>query len=84
MNVQTLFRAGNSPTVVAIPSQLAREVGFKSGQKVVVEKLLDGEAVVIKKLSLSRRKTKSEAEFNRWMKKALEEDAGVLDELASR
>ena len=37
MQIQTVFKAGNS-NVVAIPKDLSKELGFKSGQKVVVEK----------------------------------------------
>lgn len=81
MQIQTIFQAGNSD-VVALP----RGLGFKRGEKVVVEKALDDEDVItIKKVSTKKAKdSASSAEFKRWLNNVLEEDAEILDELANR
>ena len=50
MQVQTVFKAGNSD-VVAIPKSIGRSVGIKSGQKVVVEESPDGNSVVVRKIT---------------------------------
>lgn len=84
MQIQTVFRAGNSPFAVAIPTALAEEVRFKTGEKVVVQKM-DEDAVVIRRARISKQnKTAAEKEFETWIKRTLKEDAGILDELAVR
>lgn len=78
--IQTIFQAGNSD-VVALP----KELGFKRGEKVVVEKDSDNGVVTIKKVSLKKSKgTVSDVEFKKWLADVLEEDAEILDELANR
>lgn len=78
--IQTIFQAGNSD-VVALP----KELGFKRGEKVVVEKGSDNGVVTIKKVSLKKSKgTVSDVEFKKWLADVLEEDAEILDELANR
>lgn len=81
MQVQTVFKAGNSE-VVALP----KELGFKKGDKVTVEKASDDENLVtIKKVSAKKTKNSaSNAEFKRWLNNVLEEDGEILDELANR
>lgn len=86
MQIQKVFQAGNSQ-VVAIPKELARELGLKVGYKVVMEKSDDGQSLVVhradsgpKKLS----KKASDAEFQQWLDAALREDGEILDELARR
>jgi len=84
MQIQTVFRAGNS-NVVAIPKQLSKELGLKPGQKVFVEKDQASEAIVISKASkLKAKKSATSKEFKKWLKEALKEDAEILDELALR
>lgn len=86
MQTQTIFRAGNSQ-VVAIPRGLGKELGFKLGQKVVVGKAGNGEVMVVKKAessSVKDKKTGVNAEFKKWLRTAIEEDAEILDELAVR
>lgn len=80
MQIQTVFRAGNSD-VVALPKSL----GFKSGDKVTLEKISDGEDVLIKKATKSKvsaAKTAVSSEFKKWLKEATKEDAEILDQLA--
>lgn len=85
MQTQTIFRAGNS-NVVAIPKDIQEELGLKRGQKVVVEKTPNGDAV-IKKVDRANRRVKKSAvseEFEKWLDQVLKEDAEILDELALR
>lgn len=81
MQVQTVFKAGNSE-VVALP----KELGFKKGDKVIVEKASDDDNfVTIKKVPAKKIKNSaSDAEFKIWLKNVLEEDGEILDELANR
>jgi len=86
MQIQQIFKAGNS-SVVSIPKNLMKELGLKSGQKVVVGKTSDGSAFVVKKIDKvkkSKSKLATTKEFNRWLKDVLKEDAEILDELAVR
>jgi AbrB family looped-hinge helix DNA binding protein len=86
MQIQTVFKAGNS-NVVAIPKDIADELGMKAGQKVLVEKDEAGEALVIKKATKVNTKAKKSgvsADFKKWLSDVLVEDAGILDELAKR
>jgi len=81
MQIQTVFQAGNSDVVA-----LARELGFKRGDKVVVEKVPNDENIVtIRKVSAPKaKKSASDAEFKKWLDNVLVEDAEILDELADR
>jgi len=84
MRVQTIFRAGNS-AVVAIPKDVAQEVGLRSGQKVVVSKLAQGQGVLVQKVSQKPKKeSKVSTEFKKWLDTVLEEDEEILNELALR
>ncbi|MBI4034907.1 MAG: hypothetical protein HY381_00735 [Candidatus Chisholmbacteria bacterium] len=83
MQVQTVFKAGNSPYVVAIPKALAEEVKFKSGEKVVVEKVND-DAVVIRRAKVKKTGAAAQREFELWLKRFFEENGEALDELAVR
>lgn len=76
MSIQTIFKAGNSQ-VVAIPKNMP----FKTGQKVLVEKA-DEETIIIKKASSSPKK--SDTEFKKWLDIFMEENGEILDELAER
>ncbi|MEK7112847.1 MAG: AbrB/MazE/SpoVT family DNA-binding domain-containing protein [Patescibacteria group bacterium] len=82
MQIQTVFRAGNSD-VVAVPKSLGKELGIKTGQKVIIDK--EGDKVTIQKLSSRKPEQASgDREFKRWWKEFLKENAGILDELAVR
>src|SRR3989338_8142546 len=48
MQVQTVFRAGNS-NVVAIPKAISDDLNFKKGSEVIVQKLPQGDAFIVKK-----------------------------------
>ena len=86
MQKQRVFKAGNS-NVVSIPKHLARELGIRSGQKVVVDKTPDNKAIIIRKANDVKVRVKSEGvskEFKKWLENVLTEDAEILDELAVR
>lgn len=86
MAIQKIFQAGNSH-VVAIPKDLAREVGLQIGHKVVMEKTPNGRGVIIMhadEVVKAPSKTKSGAEFQLWLSQFMEENGEILDELANR
>jgi antitoxin component of MazEF toxin-antitoxin module len=83
MNTQTIFKVGNS-NAVAIPSHLMKELGFKHGQKVVVERLPDTDGIIIVPEEKKPSKKKLATEFKRWLDTFLQEDGALLDELADR
>lgn len=87
MQTQTIFQAGNS-FVVAIPQHIARDMGLKVGQKVIVDRSVDGEKIEVKptqkKVKNIKQSRASDAEFQAWLNMVLEEDKELLDELAHR
>lgn len=85
MQTQKIFQAGNS-NVVAIPNHILKEAGLKRGEEVTIQVAPESDAVIIKKAKFVKKhvKTKSEKEFQKWLKEALKEDAEILDELALR
>ncbi|EKD95615.1 MAG: hypothetical protein ACD_24C00421G0003 [uncultured bacterium] len=83
MQIQTVFRAGNS-NVVAIPKDLSKETGIKAGQKVIVGKSSEDELVIRKFTGKKVKKLSPDEEFRRWWKAFLKDNAGILDELAVR
>lgn len=82
MQVQTVFKAGNS-NVVAIPKSLAEEVGIKVGQKVTIEKTDENE-LQIRKVVKATKKESKQVDFKRWWKTFLKDNSEILDELAVR
>jgi len=80
MQVQTIFKAGNS-NVVTIPAELVQDVNLKPGEKVTVEKVPVGEGLIIKKTNT---KSKYQDELNQWFRVFIRENGEVLDELAVR
>lgn len=79
MQIQTIFKAGNS-NVVTIPAELMQQLNFRVGEKVVVEKSPVGQGLVIKKSGL----VKYTDELNQWFKVFIKENGKILDELAVR
>ena len=80
MQLQTIFKAGNSH-VVTIPAELMQQLDLRVGEKVSVEKAPLGEAMVIKKSTSSAKFTD---ELNAWFKVFIKENGEILDELAVR
>ena len=83
MYTQTVFKTGNS-YAITIPKDILKELAIRKGQKVLVEKSPEGEAVIVRKATPRSKKTVMSAEFRNWLKAVLKEDAQILDELAVR
>jgi antitoxin component of MazEF toxin-antitoxin module len=86
MQVQKVFQAGNSQ-VVAIPKSISRDLSLKKGAKVVVDRVPNGEAFVVRKVSQlakSVSSTEAKKEFDKWLKVFMKENGEILDELAVR
>lgn len=84
MQTQTVFQAGNSPYVVAIPKSIAEEMRFKRGEKIVVDKM-DEDTVVIRRVKKSKvKKDLAKREFDKWWDTFIQENKEILDELAVR
>lgn len=83
MQIQTVFKAGNS-NVVAIPKEFVNDYGYEPGLQVMVNTYYDGNALMIKKVKTKSQKTVSKVsqEFKKWLNNTLEEDSEILDELA--
>lgn len=84
MQVQSVYKAGNS-MVVTIPKHLAKELGFRPGQKVLVEKATSGQELIVRRVGkVAAKKTQVDAEFKGWLEVFMKENAEILDELAVR
>lgn len=86
MQTQQIFQAGNS-SVVAIPKHLLKDLNFKNGQKVELDKTSDGNALIIRKAVKPAGRLKKSpvtAEFRKWMDSFMKENKEILDELAVR
>ncbi len=84
MQIQTVFKAGNS-NVVAIPSEFVNDYGYDTGLQVMLNTYDHGETLVIKKVVKTKSKksnSKASQEFKKWLDNAIEENAEILDELA--
>lgn len=86
MQTQQIFQAGNS-SVIAIPKHLLRDLNLKAGQKVVVDKTDDGEALIVRKAIRPLKRAKKsvvDKEFKKWLDTFMKENGEILDELALR
>jgi putative addiction module antidote len=86
MQIQKVFQAGNSQ-VVAIPKDLAQELGLYVGHKVTVQKTPDGEGLIVKRADAGVKKvskSQSDTEFQSWLSTILDEDKELIQELAKR
>lgn len=84
MQIQTVFRAGNS-NVVAIPKEFVDNYGYEPGLQVMVNTYYEGDALIIKKVNKIKPKkitSKVSQEFKKWLNNTLEEDSEILDGLA--
>lgn len=80
MQIQKVFRAGNSD-VVALPKEVMDRRGIKRGGKVVIEEVPELDWIVIKKVGSKKIK---KGELDKWLESALREDGEILDELEIR
>lgn len=71
---------------MAIPKAISDDLNLKKGSEVIVQKLPQGDAFIVKKAVRDERvkKTSLDTEFKKWLKEAIQEDAEILDELALR
>lgn len=76
-----VFKAGNSDAVV-IPRPMLAELGIKTGQKMVVERVPDTEAILLVPVKAKKAKGPISGEFKKWLEGFLKEDALLLDKLA--
>ena len=82
MQIQTVFRAGNS-NVVAIPKDISKKLGLKRGSKVVVEATPDNR-IVVSKAENKKGKSSITPEFLEWLDSFNKEYGPALEELAKR
>lgn len=82
MQIQTVFKAGNS-NVVAIPKDISQKVGLKKGSKVVVEATPDNR-IVVSKAEAKKKRSSITPEFLEWLDAFNKEYGPALDELAKR
>lgn len=83
MQIQTVFRAGNSD-VVSLPIDVKKEAGIRPGTKVIVESLGRGEVRIRKAFRQKKKRVSLNAEFKRWWGTFLKDNSEILDELATR
>jgi AbrB family looped-hinge helix DNA binding protein len=84
MQTQTVFKAGNSPFAVTIPKNLAKEINLKQGEKVIIDKM-DDNSIIIRRAKITKKnKTRAKADFEKWLKRFINENGEALDELAVR
>lgn len=78
-----IFKAGNSNAVV-IPRPMLLELGIKTGQEMVIERVPDTEAILVAPVKKRTAGSVVSAEFKKWLANFIHEDALLLDELAQR
>lgn len=84
MYIQKIFKAGNSD-VVAIPKDIITSSGIKFGTKVSVDSPQKGVVVIRSQAKSKIKQSKtSQAEFDQWLNQFMDENGGVLDDLATR
>jgi len=79
---QTVFKAGNSD-VVALPPEVKRKTGIKTGSKIVVDVASDGKTIVINEVGKGKKSALTPNFFD-WLEKFNEEYGPALAELAKR
>ena len=83
MQVQTVFKAGNSD-VVAIPQEIKRRTGVKTGTNIIVDVTSDGKTIVINKVENAGKKTFLSLDFFSWIEKFNKEYGSALKKLAEK
>jgi len=82
MSTQTVFKAGNSD-VVAIPPEVKRKTGIKTGSNIVVGVASDGKTIVINEVG-KKNKAVLTQDFFEWLEKFNKEYGSALVELAKK
>lgn len=83
MQVQTVFKAGNSD-VVAIPPEVKKKTGLKTGSSIMVDVASDGKTVVICEVDSKRNKSFITPNFLNWLDGFNKEYGSALQELANK
>lgn len=83
MQLQTVFRAGNSD-VVALAPAVKKKTGIKTGSKVVVQVSSDGKTIIINNTDAIRKTNFLSPDFFEWMEKFNQEYGVALSELAKK
>lgn len=82
MQVQTVFKSGNSD-VVAIPSEVKKKTGIKSGSEVVVSATTGG-TIFISRADNKGERSSITPEFLRWLDEFNKEYGPALKKLAEK
>lgn len=83
MRIQTVFRAGNSD-VVAIPPEVRKRTGLKTGSNIIVDVAADSKTVIIAEVGSKGNKSFITPNFLNWLNDFNKEYGSALQELASK
>lgn len=83
MQLQTIFKAGNSD-VVAIPLEVRKKTGLKTGSNIIVEVAPDGETVVISKAGNNINRSFITPGFINWLGDFNKKYGSALRDLATK
>jgi antitoxin component of MazEF toxin-antitoxin module len=82
MQIQTVFKAGNSD-VVALPPAVKKKTGIKNGSSIIVGVASDGKTIVINEVG-NKKKATLMPDFFGWMEKFNKEYGSALAKLAKK
>ncbi|HSX49031.1 MAG TPA: hypothetical protein VLE44_02120 [Candidatus Saccharimonadales bacterium] len=82
MSIQTVFKAGNSD-VVAIPPEIKKRTGIKTGSSILVDVASDGKTIVINEVG-DRKKSVITPDFLKWLESFNKEYGPALKKLAKK
>ncbi len=83
MQLQTIFKAGNSD-VVALPLEVKKRTGLKTGSNIVVDVASDGKTVVISEVGSKRNNSFITPNFLNWLDGFNRQYSSALQELANK
>lgn len=83
MQAQTVFKAGNSD-VIAIPPEVKRKTGIRTGSSIMVDVASDGRTIVINEVANKKRKSFLTSDFFSWLDEFNKEYGSALEELANK
>ena len=81
MQTQTVFKAGNSE-VIAIPSEIRKQMNLKKGSKVVLELGADGKTLIISKAGRGKKVSSVTPEFIKTLERVNKRYGPALAKLA--
>lgn len=82
MQIQTVFKAGNSD-VVAIPPEIKKKTGIKNGSNIIVSVASDGKTIVINEVG-DKKAAVLTTNFFEWLENFNKEYGSALTELAKK